>query len=236
MRKNEVYIIIPAYKETENIPTLLKKIFQQLPETKVIIVDDSPQEENKKLKRAVPYKNKQVRIICRSKKLGRGSAVIMGLKEALKYKKLQYFFEMDADLAHDPKDFDKFLRKREEADLIIGSRYLSGSKIINWPAWRFILSRIVINTFLKFWLDLHLSDYTNGFRLYNRKAAEFIIKANLRETGFISLSETAYKLKKAGFKISEVPISFTDRKYGKSNAGIRELIKSLIGAIRIRMS
>ncbi len=229
-------VIIPAYRESKNIPTLLVRIFKILPKAMIVIVDDSPKEESEKLKKNLRYKNRQMRIICRSKKLGRGSAVIMGLKEALKDNKLQYFFEMDADLAHDPKDFEKFLRKRDEADLIIGSRYLSGSKIINWPARRFILSRIAINTFLKIWLGLHLSDYTNGFRLYNRKAVEFIMKANLREAGFISLSETAYKLKKAGFKISEVPISFTDRKYGKSNAGVRELIKSLIGAIRIRIS
>ena len=94
----------------------------------------------------------------------------------------------------------------------------------------------IINGFLKIWLGLSLSDYTNGFRMYNRRSVEFLTKIELKEKGFIALSETAYRLKKAGFTIIEVPISFTDRKFGKSNAGIREHYDALFGAIRIRFS
>lgn len=231
-----IAVIIPVYNETENILLLVDKIFKNILTAKIILIDDSPKEEATKLRRLIKDKEDKILIISRFKKLGRGNAVIAGFKEGLKDKKVQYFFEMDADLAHNPKEFKIFLKKIHGADLVIGSRYLSGSKIVKWPAWRLILSRFVINTFLKIWLGLDLSDYTNGFRLYNRRAVEFIMKAGLRETGFISLSEIAYKLKKSGFKISEIPTSFVDRKYGKSNAGIHELIKSLIGAIRIKMS
>ncbi len=227
-----IAIIIPTFKELENITILTKRIIAIFPKAKIIIVDDSPIEDNRKLQNTFKKNNPNIRIISRLKKDGRGSAVILGFKEALKYKTIDYFFEMDADLAHNPKEITSFLKKRNDADLIIGSRYLTGSKINSWPLKRLILSK-AINFFLRIWLGLNLSDYTNGFRMYNRKSLEFLCVLPLKEKGFIALSEIAFKLKKAGFKISEVPITFTDRRFGKSNAGIRELLSSFIGVIRI---
>lgn len=228
-------IIIPSYNETANIRILTKRIFFYLPQAKIIVVDDSSSKENKRLKQETIFKN--IAVISRLKKLGRGSAVIIGFREMLKNKNINYFFEMDADLAHDPKDFQKFLTSMtsNKSALVIGSRYLSKSRIIKWPIKRLILSKI-INFFINIWLGLKLSDYTNGFRLYNRKAIEFLTKIHLKEKGFISLSEIAYRLKKNNFKIDEVPIIFTDRAHGKSSANFKEFISSLIGIIRIRIS
>lgn len=233
-------IIIPSYNEATNIPILIKKIFTALPQTIVIIVDDSKIEENKKLrefmkKNSKLYKDK-VTLISRQKKLGRGSAVMDGLKEMLKNKPIQYFFEMDADLAHDPGDFKKFLQavKENNVDVVSGSRYLQGSKITKWPLRRIIFSRI-INIFINLLLGLKLSDYTNGFRLYNRNAVLFLTKLQLKEKGFIALSEIAYKLKRGKFKMMEVPINFTDRAHGRSSMGHRELLSALVGIIRIKI-
>lgn len=234
-------VIIPSFNEAKNVQLLIKKIFTYLPKAKIIIVDDSEIEENKRLKKILSSDSKLINgnilLISRLKKMGRGSAVIAGLKEMLKTKSINYFFEMDADLAHDPKDFEKFLRaiKSKNADLIIGSRYLDESKIIKWPLKRLILSRI-INFFLNIWLGLKLSDYTNGFRLYNRKSVKFLANIKLKEKGFIALSEIAFKLKNNNFDIAEVPINFTDRTYGKSSAGAKEFISALIGIVRIKMS
>jgi len=219
----------------ENITILVKRILTSFPDAKIIIVDDSPREENRLLqKHFQKYKN-TVSIYSRLKKDGRGSAVITGFKEALKNKTVDFFFEMDADLAHNPEEIINFLKKRNKADLIIGSRYLPESKITAWPLKRLIMSK-AINLFLRIWLGLSLSDYTNGFRMYNRKSLEFLSVVSLKEKGFISLSEIAYKLKEAGFKIAEVPISFRDREHGKSSAGIREHFNSLIGVTRIPFS
>ena len=146
-----------------------------------------------------------------------------------------YFFEMDADLSHDPAELNRFLKLKDKYDMIVGSRYMQGSKITKWPWWRLAQSR-VINKILNLWLGLSLTDYTEGYRLYGRSAVEFLTSTKLKEKGFISLSEVAFKLKKAGFKICEVPVSFTDRTLGKSNANTKELLNSLIGAIRIRFS
>lgn len=230
-----IVIIIPAYREAKNLETLSREIFKEFHQIGIVIVDDSDKEENLKLRKFLSRTRKKLKIISRYKKLGRGSAVIEGLRYSLKNRGIEIFFEMDADLAHDPKEIVKFLKKIEAADMVVGSRYMEESRIIKWPLRRLIQSKL-INFFLKIWLGVDLTDYTNGYRAYNRRAVKFLVNQKLKEKGFISLSEIAYKLKKAGFKIAEVPISFTDRKYGKSSADIRELLTSLMGAIRIRLS
>jgi dolichol-phosphate mannosyltransferase len=233
MNYSGIAVIIPAYNEQKNLRILLKDIELYLPHALIVVVDDSPAEESLTLSRMLQHEYPRVILIARRHKMGRGSAVLRGLAEALKHKEIEYCFEMDADLAHSPAEFDRFLSIRHDADMVIGSRYLKQSHIIKWPLRRLIQSR-VINASLNIWLGLHLTDYTNGFRLYSRKAAEFLLGARLQETGFIALSEMAYKLKRNGFRITEVPISFQDRKYGASNANFKELLRSLTGAIRIR--
>lgn len=240
IKNQNIAIIIPSYNESANITILVKKITLSLPRAYILIIDDSNLEENSKLQAILKGSSKEtigrVKIISRFKKLGRGSAVLLGFKGMLGNKSILYFFEMDADLAHDPQDFAKFLDAVQvtNADIVIGSRYLSNSKITKWPLWRLVLSRL-INFSISLWLDLKLSDYTNGFRLYNRKAVEFLTTIHLREKGFISLSEIAFRLKGNKFKIVEIPISFTDRKHGKSSANGREFMSALIGLIRIRV-
>lgn len=234
MEKN-IAVTIPSYKEKENIHLLLKKIFTHLPHAQVIIVDDSPESEYDEMKR-VMEKIKNAEVVWRNKKSGRGSAVMDGFRIGLEKYKCNLFFELDADLSHDPKGFDTFLKKQQSthADLVIGSRYLPQSKVINWPARRLIASRI-INRILNMLLCLGITDYTNGFRLYSKEAVKFLLKNPPKEKGFITLSETAYMLKKSGYLLTEVPITFTDRKHGTSSAGIKEFFGSLRGVVRIRL-
>lgn len=232
MRNKNIAIVIPSYNEVKNLSILIRDIFKHLSKAKLIIVDDSSKEENKKLKQIVKG-DKNITLISRLKKEGRGSAVIEGFKYALKNKNIKYVFEMDSDLAHDPKEFVRFTEKKENYDLVIGSRYLPGGKIKNIEKSRTILSR-VINKFLYFWLGMRLSDHTSGFRLYSRGAVEFLIKAKIKTKGFITLSETAYKLFLSGFKIAEVPITWNYRKYGKSNVNLKELFNSLFFVILIK--
>ncbi len=236
----KIGIVIPAYNESGNLYLLIGKIFTIIPQAKIVIVDDSNPEENEKMKKSLlvlkSSQKKKITILSRLNKQGRGNAVISGFKEILKNKDIQYCFEMDADLAHNPKDFHKFLQamNSHNTDVVIGSRYLIKSKIIKWPLWRLVLSKI-INNFIKVWLTVEISDYTNGFRLYNRRAISFLTKTELREKGFIALSEVAYKLKNNKFNIIEVPIEFTDRKRGKSSADFKEFSSALIGIMRIKM-
>ena len=236
MKNNsDISIVNPSYNEVQSIAVLLKGIDIQLPGAKIIIVDDSLPAENAKLKKIVGSR-KDIILISRLKKAGRGSAVMDGFRQALKDKKMRYVFEMDSDLAHDPKEFKRFLQKRDDSTgLIIGSRYLPGGKIINIAPNRTIMSR-VINKFLYYWLGMRLTDHTSGFRLYNRKAVEFLTNAKIESKGFIALSETAYKLHLGGFKIREVPITWNYRIYGKSNVSLRELFNSLTFVIKMRIA
>jgi len=235
MKNKNIAIVIPSYNEVKNISILMKGIYKFLPDSKIIIVDDSSFDENEKLKKMVKNK-KEVILISRLKKSGRGSAVIEGFREALKDKNIEYIFEMDSDLAHDPQEFARFIKKLSEKnyDLIIGSRYLSGGRIKNIAKNRTILSR-VINVFLRYWLGIHVSDFTSGFRLYSRDAVKYLTQTRIKAKGFITLSEVLYKLYKKGFDIGEVPITWNFRKYGKSNVNSSELFNSLYFVLKMRI-
>lgn len=235
MKKNKKFsIVIPSYNEVKNISILVKQIEHYLPGSNIIIVDDSSFEENKKLKETIKKRN--IVLISRLKKLGRGSAVLMGFRRALKNGNTDYVFEMDSDLAHDPKEFKRFINEVSvyPYDLVIGSRYKSGGKIVNISPDRTIMSRL-INNFLYFWLNIKISDYTSGFRLYSTRSIKFILRNKLKAKGFISLSETAYLLYKNGYSISEVPITWNFRRYGKSNVNLKELLSSLVFIIWLRI-
>ncbi len=234
MKNKNIAIVIPSYNEVKNISILMKGINKYLLGSRIIIVDDSSVDENLKLKTMVKNKSNII-LISRFKKAGRGSAVIEGFKEALKNKDIEYVFEMDSDLAHDPQELSRFINKIsiEKYDLVIGSRYLPGGRIKNIAKNRTILSR-VINIFLRRWLGISVSDFTSGFRLYSRDAIKYLTQTKIKATGFITLSEVLYKLHKKNFTIGEVPITWNFRKYGKSNVNSAELINSLLFVLKMR--
>ncbi|MFH1187082.1 MAG: glycosyltransferase [Candidatus Levyibacteriota bacterium] len=232
----EIAIVTPSYNEVENIHILINKISSVLMGSKIIIVDDSNAQVNKEINKIIK-KNKKVILISRFKKLGRGSAMIRGFKEALKDNRIKYIFEMDSDLAHNPVEFKRFFRKAKNNnfDLIIGSRYLPGGKIVNIAKNRTILSRI-INKFLRLWLGINVSDFTSGFRFYSRKAVRKLITSDIEAKGFIALSETLYVVSLSGYNIGEVPITWNYRIHGKSNVNFKELIVSLYFVVKMRIT
>lgn len=230
---NDLAIVIPSYNDAENIPLVVKGIRSVSPRATIIVVDDSNEQQKKKL-RSFAGKQKNLQLVERKVKSGRGSAVLDGFKVALKDKRVQYMFEMDADTSHDAKDLTKFLEKKKSADMIIGSRYLPESKIINWPKKRLFMSKLINSALLNVLFNLGIHDYTNGYRMYNRRAAEYLTGTTLHEKGFLLLSESAYKLNRAGFTISEVPITFTDRKHGVSSVRATDMLVALFGAFKVR--
>ncbi|HSA84256.1 MAG TPA: glycosyltransferase [Patescibacteria group bacterium] len=231
----KIVIVLPTFNESQNLRILLENIKKEVRTAYIIIVDDSYPKESHKIKK-IASDFQHVEIITRERKLGRGSAVLDGFRHALQNKQFRYFVEMDTDLAHDPKELIQFYERIRKGgmDLVIGSRYLNASKIVDWPLRRLVMSKI-INFFLNLWLGLNLHDYTNGYRMYTRRAVAYLVKTGLREKNFIALSESAYLLKKQGMRIMEIPITFTDRKHGISSVGSRELFQSLLGAFRIKL-
>jgi len=228
---SNIAIVIPAYNESENIKNLLKKIRKNI-KSQIIVVDDS----NNNLTKNVLKKIKtNILYIKRNKKLGRGSAVLEGLKNALKKKDVRIFIEMDADLSHPPSELRRNIKffNDNNLDLLIGSRYLEESQIINWPISRRIFSKLA-NYLARFLLKIPCSDYTNGYRIYSRRAAKKIIqKCGRIGDGFIILSEILLVLYKNNFKIGEIKTKFVNRSRGESSANLKLIISSLMGLVKI---
>ena len=166
-----ISIIIPTYKEKENIFKLTKKILSLYPKTIIFVIDDT---ENLNLKNR--FKSNRIKYFLRKNKKGRGSAVLYGLKKSLQYKSNNIFIEMDADFSHDPKELKKKIEFfiKNDLDLLISSRYLEKSKIINWSIQRLVFSKLS-NSWLNL-LNVGVTDYTNGFRIYSRRSVELIVK------------------------------------------------------------
>ena len=224
-------IIIPTYNEKENIFKLTNKLLKLYPNSRIFIVDDT---KNYNLKKYF-IKNKKINYIFRKNKKGRGSAVIDGFKKAIKNRKIKVFIEMDADFSHKPEEIKKNLKtfKINKLDLLVSSRYLSDSKIYNWSIQRRIFS-LLANFLARVLLNVGVTDYTNGYRMYSKKALKIVVsKCGKIGDGFIVLSEILLKLKMNNLKISETPSIFINRKRGESSVNIKLIIQSLFGLIKL---
>lgn len=230
---NEVAVIIPTYNEKENIAETISLICKTVPNVLIYIVDDNSPDDTKSVVKEIADKNHNIFLIVRKKKNGRGGAVMVGMKNALKNEKTKYFMEMDADLSHSPLQIPRILEKRGEGVICIGSRYIKGSKIVNWPPKRIILSGLA-NRYISLILRVKIHDFTNGFRCYPREAVKVMLKNKIQHKGFIALSESVFLLSKKGFKFVEIPITFRDRTKGESNATVSEVLMSLLAVIQIR--
>ena len=231
--KDNFSIIIPTFNEKENLITLIPGLKELYPDAPIFIVDDNSQDGTSSFIGNISQKFPQISLISRKTKLGRGSAVIDGLKTALLTANTDYYLELDADFSHQPSEIKRLLDKKNSGTLVIGSRYTKGSVIINWPKYRQILSYLA-NIYIRTILKIPLHDFTNGFRLYPKKAADIIVRTNPAEKGFTTLSETAYILYRHHFKFTEVPITFINRKLGKTKISPQEYLKFLASIIRIR--
>ena len=223
-------IVIPAYNEDKQVIRLIKEIIKKIIIKKILIVDDSVHSKIKNIH--LLFDN--VIYVNRKQKLGRGSAIILGLRILKKFG-IDTFIEMDADFSHNPNEIRKniLIFNKKKLDLLIASRYLKNSKIIDWPINRKIFSKIS-NLLAKFLLKIPVSDYTNGFRIYSSKATNIIIsKCGKIGDGFIILSEILMELYLNKLKIGETSTIFVNRKRGESSVNMSLIYKSFIGLIKI---
>ncbi len=229
---NKIGIVIPTYNEKENILKLVKRIRRYL-DCIILIVDDSNDLSIKKI--LLKNKIKNLKYFNRGKKNGRGSAVLYGFKRLIKIKKIKCLIEMDADLSHSPKELQRNISYffKNSLDLLIGSRYLKGSRILNWPLSRRVLSKLS-NVLARILLGVPVNDYTNGFRFYSKRAAKTIIaKCNKTGGGFIILSEIIIVLWNNNYKISEIKSIFRNRIRGESSVNFKLIFESLIGLFKL---
>lgn len=227
---NKIAIIIPAYNEGKNIVDLVNQINNKLSNCHIYIVDDSTVNSYDLLS-----EKKNLEYFHRGKKLGRGSAVIFGLNNALKLDKYNLFIEMDADFSHDPNELIEKVNyfNNHSLDLLVSSRYLNDSKIINWSSKRLIFSKLS-NFLAKKLLNINVTDYTNGYRFYSERAAKKIVKhCGKIGDGFIVLSEILVVISNNKFKIGETPTVFINRARGESSVNFKLIIQSLFGIIKL---
>jgi dolichol-phosphate mannosyltransferase len=226
-----ICIVIPTFDEKENIFKLSKQLLKLQPRSKIFIIDDTKMYNLKKNFKKI----KNITYVNRKNKKGRGSAVLEGLKLALKNKKIKVFVEMDADFSHRPKELRKNLNifKKKKLDLLISSRYLKSSKIYNWSIQRRIFSYLA-NFLTKTLLNVGVSDYTNGYRIYSKKSVQLITKycGNIGD-GFIVLSEILLQIKLNKLNIDETSTIFINRKRGKSSVNLKLIYQSFFGLIKL---
>jgi dolichol-phosphate mannosyltransferase len=227
-------IIIPTYNERENLRPLLQEIFSYVPETDVLIVDDNSPDGTGKLADQIQHENPQVRVLHRPGKLGLGTAYIAGFKYALAHG-YDVAFEMDADFSHDPRYLPDFLKAIEDADLVIGSRYIPGGDTPNWSPLRRLVSGGG-NIFARFLLGIPVHDCTAGFRCYRREVLQRIDLDAIQSRGYAFQVELTYRVMKQGFKIVETPIIFLDRRLGKSKMSRKIMVEAFAYVLRTRFS
>jgi dolichol-phosphate mannosyltransferase len=229
---NKIAVIIPAYGESTNIVDLCKEILVHYRNADIFIVDDSP--DNLTVDAIEEFAHPQVRIFHRDVKGGRGSAVIFGIGQSIDgiY---DYFIEIDADFSHPPKQIPSLVTQAVENnfDVLIASRYLEDSLILNWPFSRRFFSKCA-NFLARALLKVPVHDYTNGFRLYSKRAAVELVKTcGKLGSGFIALSEILVNLHYRQYVIGEVSTVFVNRIRGKSSLSRKEIWNALLGLQRI---
>ena len=225
-------IIIPTYNELDNLRPILQDIHTNAPDSDVLIVDDNSPDGTGKLADEIHAEQAWVSVLHRSGKMGLGTAYIAGFKYAIEHG-YDAAFEMDADFSHNPEYLPDFLKAIEDADLVIGSRYVPGGGTPNWSFLRRFISGGG-NTFARFVLRIPIHDCTAGFRCYRRRVLESIDLDTIQSQGYAFQIEMVYRVLRLGFKIVETPIVFMDRRVGKSKMSRKIMIEGLIYVLRTR--
>ena len=227
-------IIIPTYNELENLPKLLPEVLSKNDNIEVLIVDDNSPDGTASYVENEMEKNDKIHLVKRESKQGLGTAYIAGFKYALQ-KDFDLIFEMDADFSHDPVELPKFLSEAKNYDLVIGSRYITGVNVINWPMRRLLLSWFA-NFYTRVITGMPIRDATGGFKCFRRKVLESIDLNQVRSNGYAFQIEMNFKAWKKGFRLKEIPIIFIDRVKGKSKMSkkiVREAV-TMVWKLRLK--
>ncbi|HED11650.1 MAG TPA: polyprenol monophosphomannose synthase [Caldithrix abyssi] len=218
---SKALIIVPTYNESENVRQLVEAIHRYQPEAHILFVDDNSPDGTADLVKEIQQNNSRVHLLSRPGKMGLGSAYIAGFKYGLS-KGYDFLFEMDADFSHDPKEIPAFLKNIENYDLVLGSRYIKGVNVVNWPLRRLLLSYFA-NMYSRIATGLPVQDATGGFKCFRREVLESINFKEIKSNGYAFQIELTFRAWKKGFRIKEIPIIFIDRV-----AGVSKLSKSIM--------
>lgn len=230
-------VIIPTYKEIENIEAIIRKVFSLSFPFHILIVDDgSPDGTAEKVQELQAIFPESLFLEQRTGKLGLGTAYIHGFKYALA-RNYEYIFEMDADFSHNPEDLVRLYKacKEDNYDLAIGSRYVKGVNVVNWPMKRVLMSYFA-GKYVRFITGMPIADPTAGFKCYRSKVLNTIELDKIKFVGYAFQIEMKFQTWKYGFKIIEVPIIFTERERGESKMSFKIFKEAFFGVIYLKIS
>lgn len=230
---SKTLVIIPTFNEIDNIDRMINTLFGLYPEMSLLIIEDGSPDGTADVVRENQKKYTNLHMIERTGKLGLGTAYITGFKWALE-KDYEFVFEMDCDFSHDPKQVKDLLEAAQTNDLVIGSRYIDGIRIINWPFKRLLLSYLA-SIYTRFVTGIPVFDTTGGFKCFTRKALTNLNLDNIISKGYIFQLELNYKTWLSGLKVKEVPIIFYERRDGESKMAGGIIFEALFAVIRLRM-
>lgn len=226
-------IVIPTYNEKDNVARLAASVLAQHTDIQILFVDDNSPDGTGNIIDDLVSENCRVHVLHRAGKLGLGSAYREGFKIALGMG-VDYIMEMDADFSHDPATLPFFLSAMKENDLVIGSRYLNGVSVVNWPIRRLILSYFA-SVYTRWVTGLQLRDCTSGFKCFRRSALESIDFATVKSDGYSFQIEMNYRCMENGLKLAEIPIVFIDRHAGSSKMSRRIVREAVFMVWKLRL-
>ena len=232
---NEVLVIIPTYNESENIIKIIEAIFTIHPDINVLVVDDnSPDGTSSKVKEEIPKFKGKLDLITRGSKLGLGTAYLCGFEWAMK-KDYDFIISMDADFSHNPSDLYRLYNNcvKEKNDICIGSRYINGINVVNWPLQRIILSYFA-SLYVRLITAMNIMDPTSGFVCYSIKSLQKLDLDEIKFNGYAFQIEMKFKLFLKKLNLMEIPIIFTDRKFGKSKLNSSIIGEAVLGVISMK--
>lgn len=233
---NEVLVIIPTYNEKDNIIKLVEKIFSIHKQINILVVDDnSPDNTSRKVKEVIPNFKNKLNLITRKSKMGLGSAYLCGFNWAMK-KNFSYIISMDADFSHSPSDLQRLYDScsADKTDVCIGSRYINGINVVNWPLQRIILSYLA-SIYVRLITGMNIKDPTSGFICYSVKSLKKLNFSEIKFNGYAFQIEMKFMLFLNKLNIIEIPIIFRDRKYGESKLNSSIIGEAVFGVISMKL-
>jgi dolichol-phosphate mannosyltransferase len=211
---NNILIIVPTYNERENLPRIAQRLLALPTQVHLLVVDDNSPDGTGQVADELAARHSEIHVLHRREKNGLGRAYIAGFKWALA-RDYEFVFEMDGDFSHNPDDIPQFLAAAREADLVLGSRYINGIRIMNWPLSRLMLSKSAA-TYVRVITGMPFTDPTGGFKCFRRRALQALDLDAVRSNGYSFQIELTHQLWRQGMRIVEVPIIFTERLQGHS--------------------
>jgi dolichol-phosphate mannosyltransferase len=230
---DRVLVVTPTYNEADNILRLIPAVLAQDPAVEILVVDDGSPDGTGGLVRGLMPDNPRIHLLERAGKQGLGTAYVAGFRYALQ-NSFACVIQMDADFSHAPEEIPNFLSAIRDADLVLGSRYVNGIRILNWPIQRLLLSYFA-NVYARVVTGLPMLDGTGGFKCFRRGVLEAIDLTRIKSNGYAFQLEMTFKAWKKGFRITEIPIVFLDRRSGVSKMSRNIIREAALMVVSLRL-